>query len=117
MLISQKIEDLIRNSSDSGSSIGTFLLKEQENVEDYTMCQIADMTYTSQASLVRFAKKLGYRGWTDFIKAFVKETKYFESRMTDVDFNYPFTKADPHLHAGHAEGKACSGHRYHLYVR
>lgn len=94
MLIAQKIEDMIRNSSDSGSSIGKFLLKEQENVEDYTMCQIADMTYTSQASLVRFAKKLGYRGWTDFMKAFVKETKYFEARMTDVDFNYPFTKAD-----------------------
>lgn len=58
------------------------------------MIEVADLTYTSRATLVRFAKKLGYSGWPDFVKAFLKEVRYFESSMTGVDFNIPFEEKD-----------------------
>jgi DNA-binding MurR/RpiR family transcriptional regulator len=97
MLISQKIEDITRKSTDSKSSIGKFLLKEQRNLERYSMRDIADMTFTSQASLVRFAKKLGYEGWTEFIKEYIKEIRYFESQPMDVDYNFPFQAGDSNM--------------------
>lgn len=94
MLISQKIEDVICTSNDSKAAIGKFLLQEQRNLEKYSMRDIAVATYTSQATLVRFAKRIGFSGWTEFIKAYLREMQYFESKPMDVDFNFPFNPGD-----------------------
>lgn len=94
MLILQKIEDIVCKSTDAGAAVGKFLLQEKGKLEDYSMIEVADLTYTSRATLVRFAKKLGYSGWSDFVKAFLKEVRYFESSMTGVDFNIPFEEKD-----------------------
>lgn len=94
MLISQKIEDIICSCTDSRAAIGKFLLREQANLEHCSMRDIAAATYTSQATLVRFAKRVGFPGWTEFMKAYLREVQYFESRPLDVDFNFPFTQSD-----------------------
>lgn len=94
MLISQKIEDIICSCTDSRAVIGKFLLQEQANLERCSMRDIAAATYTSQATLVRFAKRIGFPGWTEFMKAYLREVQYFESRPLDVDFNFPFTSKD-----------------------
>lgn len=94
MLLIQKIEEIAYKYTDASGAIGKFLLKEKSKVENYSMQEIADYTFSSRPTLVRFAKKLGYSGWRDFLKAFLNEVKYLASNISDVDFNVPFEKKD-----------------------
>ena len=58
------------------------------------MQEIAEKTYTSKSSLVRFAKTLGFQGWKDFIEKFLSETYYEESHYTDIDPNFPIEEGE-----------------------
>ena len=90
MFLFQKIEELMMTYSDARHAVGEFVLQEKENLYKYTTSEIAEKTYTSKATVVRFAKTLGFNGWKDFIKAFIAEMKYQEAHQTDIDANYPF---------------------------
>lgn len=90
MFLFQKIEELMMTHSDARHAVGEFVLQEKENLYKYTTNEIAEKTYTSKATVVRFAKTLGFNGWKDFIKAFIAEMKYQEAHQTDIDANYPF---------------------------
>lgn len=43
--------------------------------------------------MVRFAQAVGFSGWKEFVKAFTKEQAYQAQHDTDIDANFPFTKA------------------------
>ena len=90
MLLVQQIEDTAYKYTDSRRIIGEFLLSEKQRVEHYSMQEIAEKTFTSKSSLVRFAKELGFDGWKQFIKAFLGELHYEETHYSDIDPNFPF---------------------------
>lgn len=90
LFLLQKIEELMMNHHDARYAVGEFVLHEQTNLHHYTISQIAEYTYTSKATVVRFAKTLGFDGWKEFMKAFISEMKYLEQHQGDVDANYPF---------------------------
>ena len=90
LFLLQKIEELMMNHHDARYAVGEFVLHEQANLHHYTISQIAEYTYTSKATVVRFAKTLGFDGWKEFMKAFISEMKYLEQHQGDVDANYPF---------------------------
>ncbi len=92
MYLFQQIEELIMQYNDARKIIAEFVLAEKDRLYTYNMQEVAQYTYTSKATLVRFAKALGYRGWKDFIKAFIEELKYQESNDTEIDVNYPFSQ-------------------------
>lgn len=94
MLLFQQIEEQAHSHTDARRTIGDFLLKEKSNVKQYTMQEIADMTYTSKSSLVRFAKTLGFQGWKEFIEKFLSDTYYEESHYTDIDPNFPIEEGE-----------------------
>ena len=94
MYLFQQIEEIIMQYNDARQIIGEFVLSEKERLHRYSMDEIAQYTYTSKATLVRFAKALGYKGWRDFMKAFIEEVKYQNSNSTQVDVNYPFKEND-----------------------
>lgn len=75
---------------DARYAVGEFVLHEQSNLHKYTINQIAEYSYTSKATIVRFAKTLGFDGWKEFMKAFISEMKYLEQHKADADVNYPF---------------------------
>lgn len=75
---------------DTRYAVGEFVLHEQSNLHKYTINQIAEYSYTSKATVVRFAKTLGFDGWKEFMKAFISEMKYLEQHKADADVNYPF---------------------------
>ena len=75
---------------DARYAVGEFVLHEQSNLHKYTINQIAEYSYTSKATVVRFAKTLGFDGWKEFMKAFISEMKYLEQNKADADVNYPF---------------------------
>lgn len=94
MYLFQKIEELMMTYNDARRSIGAFVIQERTNLYKYTINDIAENTFTSKATVVRFAKALGFDGWKEFMKAFIAEIKYEETHQDDVDANYPFTEKD-----------------------
>lgn len=94
MLLFQQIEDIAYKHTDARHTIGEFLLTQKSNVREYTMQQIADMTFSSKSSLVRFAKALGFSGWKEFMEQFLSDSYYEESHYTDIDPNLPFQAGD-----------------------
>ncbi|MGN0159091.1 MAG: MurR/RpiR family transcriptional regulator [Brotaphodocola sp.] len=94
MLISQKLEEMMVKYQDSRSNVSKYLLEQRLQLEHCTMQQIADQTFTSKATLVRVAKKLGYSGWNDFFKAYMDELKYKQSHFSEISHNYPFKRGD-----------------------
>ena len=56
MLLFQQIEDLAYKHTDARRTIGEFLLAKKSRVREYNMQQIAEETFSSKSSLVRFAK-------------------------------------------------------------
>ena len=91
MFLLQKIEELMINYRDARYSVGEFVLHEWSNLHKYTINQVAENSYTSKATVVRFAKTLGFEGWKEFMKAYISEMKYLEQHQCDVDANYPFS--------------------------
>lgn len=94
MYISQKIEERCLNHQGASSIVGEYLLKEKRNIRNYSLQQIADATFTSPATLVRIAKKLGYSGWNSFSKAYCDECLYMEKRDHQTDPDKPFSQKD-----------------------
>lgn len=94
MYLFQKIEEVSIQYADARKNIAEFLLKERSHVKNYSMQQIADLTYTSKPTLVRFAKNVGFSGWSEFIKDFLTECHYLETHFSEVDPNMPFSKED-----------------------
>lgn len=44
--------------------------------------------------MLLFAKKIGYKGWSEFKKDFVEENRYLSSHFQNIDANMPFNKND-----------------------
>ena len=92
MFLFQKIEEMMMKYHDARYAVGEFVLQEKANLYKYTINEVAEYSYTSKATVVRFAKTLGYDGWRQFMKAFIEEIKYQETHQDDVDANYPFSE-------------------------
>ncbi len=94
MYLFQRIEEVMMLYHDARSIIAEFILNERNHLYQYTMDDIAHLTFTSKPTLVRFAKTLGYKGWKDFNRALIEEIKYQENNKSEVDVNFPFNEKD-----------------------
>lgn len=94
MYLFQRIEEMMMEYHDARQIIAEFLLNEKNHLYQYTMDEIAQLTYTSKPTLVRFAKTLGYRGWKDFMRALIEEVKYQDTHPTEINPNFPFYEKD-----------------------
>ena len=91
MTLTQRVEELtISCTNESKRNIGAFILQKKSRLREYSTQQIAAETYTSKAALVRFAKSLGFSGWTDFSREYVGEQRYQETHYSEIDPNVPF---------------------------
>lgn len=94
MFLFQKIEEIMMQYSDTRHAVGEFIIREQENVYKYTLGEIAERTYTSKATVVRFAKAMGYNGWKEFMKDYIAEIRYQKAHENAIDYNFPFKESD-----------------------
>lgn len=90
MYLFQKIKEAVFKQYDARRTIGEFLLANREQLTQYTMDDIAKLTHTSKATLVRFAKYFEYSGWKEFMYAFTHEVAQFEANGFTIDTNIPF---------------------------
>jgi DNA-binding MurR/RpiR family transcriptional regulator len=93
MYLFQRIEEAVFKQFDARRTIGEFLLANREELPNYSMDEIAKLTHTSKATLVRFAKYFNYSGWTEFMYAFTHEVVHFEESTFEIDSNIPFTRS------------------------
>lgn len=93
MYLFQKMDELSLYG-DSRKVIADFILEKRSKINQYTMQEIAEMTYTSKTTLVRFAQALGYQGWKDFLRDFTEEAYHQDRYFSDIDPNVPFTEDD-----------------------
>ncbi len=91
----KKIEEMSIIHNDSRRSIGEFLLNNRAKIHEYTMAEIAEKTYTSKASLVRFAQQLNFSGWKEFIHEYIHETVDNLSNSENyINPDFPFDQGD-----------------------
>lgn len=103
MLLTEKIYET--HFSYNERDVIKFIEEEKEKIENYSTTYIADKTDTTPSTLVRIAKKLGYSGWNDFKKAYLKEIRYLNSHFNNIDANTPFDEDDSFIHIAHKIGQ------------
>ena len=96
MFLFQRIEEIMMKYSDARHAVGAFIIQEKGNVYKYTISEIAERTFTSKATVVRFAKSMGYDGWKEFMKDYIAEVQYQNAHIQDIDFNAPFDQDSDH---------------------
>ncbi|WP_270744862.1 MurR/RpiR family transcriptional regulator [Lactococcus petauri] len=85
----QKVESADFKQTDTRESIKKFILQNRDNIGEYSMDEIARLTYTSKSTLVRFGKYFKYSGWKDFVYDFTHEIAHIDA-TNDVNANLPF---------------------------
>lgn len=73
--------------SESESMIADFLLENYRGLAALSTRQLAKLTYTSSAAIVRFAQKMGFEGYTEFKIQFVAEMMQYMNKPRDEAFS------------------------------
>lgn len=94
MYLSQQITEASLCYNDARKIVAEFLLQKKSDLIYYSMQEIAELTFTSKSTLVRFAKTLGFTGWREFMAAYIEELHTHESHYLDIDSNLPFKEND-----------------------
>jgi len=69
-----KIRSLKENFTDSEEKIAQYIMKNKDKVYNLTALELAKNTDTSSASVIRFAKKIGFSGFQELKISLAKET-------------------------------------------
>lgn len=80
--------------SDAEQALVDYMIAYPEQLDQMTTTHLAKITHTNPTSLIRVAKKLGFKGWTDLKAAYLDEWSYLNSHYNAIDANRPFTKND-----------------------
>ena len=78
----QNIEKNFEDMTQLEKSIGEFFIKNK-SVRDFSSKGISGLLYVSEASLHRFAKKCGYKGYREFIFSYEKDIENERNNGTD----------------------------------
>ncbi len=70
--------------------IAEFILNNPETIFNYSSKQLAESLYISSPTIIRFCKKLGYQGYPDFQRNFMKE-KYIKPQDDGNTLYQPIT--------------------------
>ena len=83
------------NFTPTEMKISEFFLENKNALSEMTVYKLAKATYSSNAAIIRFCRKLGYKGFRDFRVDFEKElelNKFIES--SSIDYTHPFQQKD-----------------------
>lgn len=71
-------------------------IKENPNlIANMSIKELAKQTYSSNASIIRICKKLGFSGYKDFKIAYMRNIESLKYVNNDIDFSFPFQKNEP----------------------
>lgn len=96
MLLKERIES-VPHLSDSQQGALNYMYENPHEITGMTLKEIAAASYTSPATLVRLAKNLGYDGFEELRKDFIKEEEYNNRSFHSIDANIPFHGNDNYM--------------------
>ena len=77
-----------KNLTVTETQIRDFILNAENDISSMTSCELGQKSFTSQASVMRFYKKLGYKRYRDFISELnIERQEYF--KIADIDMTKP----------------------------
>ncbi|MEZ3434294.1 MAG: MurR/RpiR family transcriptional regulator [Lachnospiraceae bacterium] len=82
-IILKEIEDIYDNLTPVEKNIADYFLRTK-NISDFSAKAIADSLYVSEASLTRFAKKCGYKGFREFIYSLKISTSASADNVNEI---------------------------------
>lgn len=94
MYLFQRIEEMSITADDARKALCDFVLDQRSALATMSMQQVADRTYTSKATVFRFAQSLGYSGWREFLADFLREADFLRQHPDAPDPNRPFCPDD-----------------------
>lgn len=89
--VAAKIVSIQPNLTVSENEIARFVLQNADVVVSSTITKMAELTSTSEASINRFCKKIGFKGFNSFKIALAQESFYnnmWGGRERDTDVGY-----------------------------
>ncbi|MGM0167742.1 hypothetical protein IGI39_002726 [Enterococcus sp. AZ135] len=92
MLLAEKMKQT--DFSNAESALVEFILDNGTAIEPLTIKEIAEANFVHPSTLIRVAKKLGYKGWLELRTEFLAEQTYLQTYFDDVDANFPFQSND-----------------------
>lgn len=90
MLVKEKIENC-PDLTASEKVVADFILSLDLEVKELSTAEIAKNTFTSPATAVRLAQKIGFSGWNELKERLFSEAEYLNSHFSEVDANLPFS--------------------------
>lgn len=76
----------------SEQEVLAFLNEHTEDLSSFTIKEVANATYTSNATIIRVCQKLGYQGFKEYKIAALKKTEARKYVKQSVDFTVPISK-------------------------
>ena len=68
-----RLQEYQKQASASENNVICFLLNEVETASELSVHELARRTFSSPSTVIRLCKKIGFRGYKDFRKAFLYE--------------------------------------------
>lgn len=93
MLIQQKLERV--HLSDAQQQALDYIFSQRQKIKEMNITDVARASYTSTATIVRLAKKLGFVGYEELKNSYLQEVEYMDSHFDKMNPNFPFEKDEP----------------------
>ncbi len=90
MNIIQQIEQAAAYHTDARRAIALTILAHRNDLYTLSLQDLADLSFTSTPTVVRFTQSFGYQGWKDFRKDYIACLQKENDNPERVDVNYPF---------------------------
>lgn len=92
-----RIADKIRNRESwtpTESTIGLYLQEHSKEAAYMSLNELSEVLHASKSSIIRFCKKLGYKGHKELCMEMVKELDAFVLNDAEINFSIPFDAND-----------------------
>ena len=76
--------------TDSEQKIIKYFIEHLNSIEKISINELASNTFSSNATIIRLCKKLGYTGYREFKLAFIREIESDKYVVKNVDYSNPF---------------------------
>ena len=93
MRISSKIKDR-ESFTPTENEIIRFIQTNSDQAVNMTLDELAETIYVSKSTIIRFCKKLGYRGHHEMCVELAKELSMFIENDANLDTSMPLTASD-----------------------
>ena len=82
MIILKELKNFV-NGTSSELDIKNYILEHPEDIERMSARELGKATFTSAASVTRFCRKLGYKGYPEFRFKFISEIKFSAAKTKE----------------------------------